>query len=377
MYKAFKFRLYPNDTQKEKLNKTFGCNRFVYNYYLNQAKNKGYMNASYCIKDYTNKLKYKYPFLQEADPVIIKKVLFNLQDNYKRHLNSGNNNPRYRSKYGKNSYTIKAVYNKYSNIELDLTNRTIKLPQLDKLKIRGYRNIHEINGKIINATISKDKNSKYYVSIVYEFPEPPKVNPNTIVGLDLGIKKLITMSDSTSYDNNKYITKYEKQIKKEQYRLSKKEKGSQNYYKNLKKLNILYSRLSNARKYYIHQITKEITDNYDIISTETLNTKKMIMDKKTNLSKNINDATFREIIKQLEYKAKEKGKYFFKAGTYYPSSQTCSVCGNIDKKYKNLNERKYECQCCKNTLDRDLNASINIMLEGLKQYTEKTYSKYQ
>lgn len=264
MYKAFKFRLYPNDAQKEKLNKIFGCNRFVYNYYLNQAKNKGYMNASYCIKDYTNKLKYKYPFLQEVDPVIIKKVLFNLQDNYKRHLNSGNNNSRYRSKYGKNSYTIKAVYNKYSNIELDLTNRTIKLPQLDKLKIRGYRNIHEINGKIINATISKDKNSKYYVSIVYEFPEPPKVNPNTIVGLDLGIKKLITMSDSTSYDNNKYITKYEKQIKKEQYRLSKKEKGSQNYYKNLKKLNILYSRLSNARKYYIHQITKEITDNYAI-----------------------------------------------------------------------------------------------------------------
>ncbi len=265
MYKAYKFRLYPSDTQKEKLNKTFGCNRFVYNYYLNQAKSKGYINANNCIKDYTNKLKYEYPFLQEADSTIIKKTLFNLQDNYKRHLNSRIGNPRYRSKYSKNSYTIKAVYNRHCNIKLDLISRTIKLPELEELKIRGYRNIHKINGRIINATISKDKNSKYYVSILYELPEPSKVKPNTIVGLDLGIKKLITMSDNTSYDNNKYINKYEEQIKREQYKLSKKNKGSQNYYKNLKKLNILYSKLSNARKYHIHKITKEITDNYDIL----------------------------------------------------------------------------------------------------------------
>ena len=125
------------------------------------------------------------------------------------------------------------------------------------------------------------------------------------------------------------------------------------------------------------KITKEITDNYDIIITESLNIKKMIMDKNINLSKKINDATFREILKQLEYKSKEKGKYFFKINTYYPSSQTCSVCDNIDKKYKNLNERDYVCQCCKNTLDRDLNASINIIFEGLKLYMKKVYSRYQ
>lgn len=157
MYKAFKFRIYPSDIQKEKLNKTFGCNRFVYNYYLDHAKNKGYINASYCIKDYTNKLKYEYPFLQEIDPTIIKKTMFNLQDNYKRHLNSGISNPKYRSKYDKNSYTIKAVYNKHCNIELDLTNRTIKLPGLEELKIRGYRNITKINGKITNEQYRKIK----------------------------------------------------------------------------------------------------------------------------------------------------------------------------------------------------------------------------
>lgn len=377
MYKAYKFRLYPNDQQKQKLNKTFGCNRFVYNYYLRKIISEGYINAYSCIKDYTNKLKYEYPFLLEANPLLIKKTIFNLQDNYKRHLNSGISNPKYRSKYGKNSYTIKAIYNKYCNIELDLISRTIKLPELEELKISGYRNITKINGKITNVTISKDKNSKYYVSILYELPEPLKIKANTIVGIDLGIKKLITMSDNTSYDNNKYINKYEEQIKREHYKLSKKNKRSQNYYKNLKRLNKLYSKLSNARKYYIHKITKEITDNYDIIITESLNIKKMIMDKNINLSKKINDATFREILKQLEYKSKEKGKYFFKINTYYPSSQTCSVCDNIDKKYKNLNERDYVCQCCKNTLDRNLNASINIMFEGLKLYMKKVYSKYQ
>lgn len=89
MYKAYKFRLYPNNQQKQKLNKTFGCNRFVYNYYLRKIISEGYINAYSCIKDYTNKLKYEYPFLLEANPLLIKKTIFNLQDNYKRHLNSG------------------------------------------------------------------------------------------------------------------------------------------------------------------------------------------------------------------------------------------------------------------------------------------------
>ena len=99
----------------------------------------------------------------------------------------------------------------------------------------------------------------------------------------------------------------------------------------------------------------------------------MIMNKENHLSKNINDASFSEILRQLEYKVKEKGKFFYKINPYYPSSQTCSVCDNIDKKYKNIKERIYKCKCCRNTLDRDLNASINIMFEGLKLYMSEIY----
>ena len=190
----------------------------------------------------------------------------------------------YKSKYSKNSYNT-AFYDSYKckkncNIELDLKRRIIKFPKLGNLKIRGYRNIKSINCRLINTTISREKNNKYYVSVLYELPEAPKILPSTIVGLDIVVKKLITMSDGITYDNNEYINKYEERIKREQYKLSKKKKGSKNYYKNKRRLNVLYIKLANARKFYTHKITKYITDNYDIICTESLNTKQMVMNKK-------------------------------------------------------------------------------------------------
>lgn len=365
IYKGFKFRLYPNNTQREKINKNFGYSRFVYNYYLTKITKEGYKSTSYYIKDYITRLKYKYTFLQEADPMLIKKTIFKLKDNYKKYINGTSGHLKYKSKYNKNSYTINIIHSN-TNVKLELENKLIKLSNLGNLEIRGYRNLKQINGQIINYTISREKNGKYYIAVLYELSDTQKVTPETIVGLDLGIKKLITLSNGKTYENNKYITKYEEKIKREQKNLSRKQKGSKNYYKNIKKLNGFYIKLSNNRRYYNHKITKEITDNYDIISTESLSIGKMIMNREHHLSKAINDATFNEILEQLEYKAKEKGKYFYKISHYYPSSQTCSVCNNIDKKYKNLDERIYECNHCHSKLDRDFNASVNIMFEGLK-----------
>ena len=370
MFKAYKFRLYPNNKQLELINKTFGSGRYVYNYYLDKMKNNGYVPAYTNIKDYTSTLKYDAVFLQEIDSIVIRKSLFNLDDAYKKLFNKTGGYPKFKSKYNKNSYTINIIHSNktidYKNIKLDLENKLIKLPNLGNLEIRGYRNLKQIDGRIINYTISREKNGKYYIAVLYELSDIQKVTPETIVGLDLGIKKLITLSSGKTYENNRYITKYEEKIKREQKNLSRKQKGSKNYYKNIKKLNGLYIKLSNNRRYYNHKITKEITENYDIISTESLTISKMIMDKEHHLSKAISDATFNEILEQLEYKAKERGKYFYKISPYYPSSQICSVCNNIDKKYKNLDERMYECNRCYSKLDRDFNASVNIMFEGLK-----------
>ena len=381
MYKAYKFRFYPNNKQLELINKTFGSSRYVYNYYLEKMKNNGYVPAYTNIKDYTSTLKYDAVFLQEIDSIVIRKSLFNLDNAYKKLFNKTGGYPKFKSKYNRNSYNTTAVYNNYKdkeycNIELDLTNRQIKLPKLNWVKIRGYRNIDNINGKIKNATISREPNGKYYVSVLYEmYDKVPEINPSTIVGIDLGIKKLLTLSDGTTYDNNKYIDKYAKRIKRKQRELSRKEKGSKNYYKCKKELAILHSKLANARKYYIHKITKDITDEYDIITCEKLKTKEMIIKGKDNkLSSKINDATFSEIVRQLQYKSKYKGKEFYQINTYYPSSQICSRCDNQDKRYKDLTRREYKCTKCGEELDRDLNASINIMFEGLKLYM-KNYAR--
>ena len=377
MYKAFKFRLYPDNNQKELINKTFECSRFVYNYYLNKIKNSKYINSYSNISDYVHNLKYSYPFLQEVDSTIIRKTLFHLDDNLKHCYNDKFGYPKYKSKYDKNSYTTSAIYGNYKdrqycNIELDLTNRKIKLPKLKWVDISGYRNLKGINGKIINATISKETN-KYYVSLVIEIPELKyeELIPRNIVGIDIGVKKLLTLSDGVTFDNNKYILKYEKRIKRLQRELSRKVKRSNNYYKCKEKISILYRKLKNARKYYLHNITKKITDEYDIITCENLNTKHMIMTK--TLSKSIADASFSEILRQLIYKSKYKHKYFYQIDTYYPSSQECSYCGNIDKKYKDIKERTYKCQKCGSVIDRDLNASMNIQYEGLKLYMKEIY----
>ena len=377
MFRAYKFRLYPNNKQLELINKTFGSSRYVYNYYLDKMKNNGYVSAYTNIKDYTSTLKYDAVFLQEIDSIVIRKSIFNLDNAYKKLFNKTGGYPKFKSKYNKNSYNTTAVYNNYKdkeycNIELDLTNRQIKLPKLKCVKIRGYRNTDNINGKIKSATISREANGKYYVSVLYEmYDKVPEINHRTIVGIDLGIKKLLTLSDGTTYDNNKYIDKYEKRIKRKQRELSRKEKGSKNYYKCKKELAVLHSKLANARKYYIHKITKDITDEYDIIACEKLKTKEMIIKGKDNkLSSKINDAAFSEIIRELQYKAKYKGKEFYQINTYYPSSQICSRCDNQDKRYKDLTRREYKCTKCNLELDRDLNASINIMFEGLKLYME-------
>ena len=157
-YKAYKFRIYPNENQRILINKTLGCTRFVYNYFLNMLKENGYKKANENIRHYTHYLKYEYPFLQEIDSIAINKALFNLDDSYKRFFNKQGGYPKFKSKFSKNSYNTAAVYgtyknHNYCNIELDLENKTIKLPKFKVMKIRGYRNTESINGRILHATI--------------------------------------------------------------------------------------------------------------------------------------------------------------------------------------------------------------------------------
>ncbi len=375
IHKAYKFRLYPNKNQQEIINKTLGCTRLVYNYYLDRKQKlyeeKGENISIYeCIKDIPNLYEDK-PFLKEIDSMSLRCSLFDLDNAYTKFFKENKGYPRYKSKYDKNSYRtnmIKSTYKgkEYQNIKIDLINKKITLPKLKGIKIRGYRNLKEINGRIVNASIIREKDNRYYVSIIIEEEIIlPKFIPNKIIGIDLGIKDLVITSDYKKYENKKIIEKYEKRIKQKQRRLSKKEKGSNNYKKIKEEIAIIYRKIRNTRKYIIHKITKEIVENNDIIVTETLQIKKMI--KNHHLSKSITDASLSEIIRQLEYKSKWNNKKMYKIDTYYPSSQICSKCGYKNERTKDLSVREYECDRCKSYLDRDYNASLNIMFEGLRK----------
>ena len=371
IYKTYKFRLYPNKEQQELINKTLGCTRFIYNTMLYEKetayKEKKITKQKFdCIKELPI-LKQTYPWLMEVDSIALRTTIFDLEDAFKNFYRT-KNYPKYKDKYSKNSYRtsyVKNIYkNKvYENIKLDLINKTITLPKLKDMKIRGYRKTKEIKGRIINATVSKEIN-RYYVSVLYEENlEEKNIVPTKVVGIDLGIKDLVITSYGEKYENKKYITKYENKIKNLQKWLSKKEKGSKNYYKIKTKIKETYKKLKNARKYMIHKITKEIVNENDLIITENLQTKKLI--KKKEMSKYISDASLSEIIRQLEYKSKWQNKHFYQIDTYYPSSQICSHCNTKNKEIKDLNKRNWTCSNCQNENDRDINAAINIMWEGL------------
>ena len=370
MYKAYKFRLYPNDNQKILINKTFGCTRFIYNHFLNKCKEEKFINAYDMCKE-LKELVLDYPFLKEVDSMALRCSIFNLEDSYKNYFSKRSAYPSFKNKFSKQSYRtncITSVYKnkKYSNIKIDIKEKMIKVPKLGLVKIRGYRNLDELTDRIINITIEKEKTNKYYVSVITEKEEktPKKITPTSIVGIDLGIKDLVVTSDGEKYPNPKEINKREKRLKRMQRKLCRQVKGSNNYNKTKEKIARIHSKIKNSRKHNIITIANKIVKEHDIIVSEKLNVKKMSSNHK--LAKNILDAGFNKICELLKWKAKLLGKYYYQVDTYYPSSKICSHCDNKTEITNDLKVRMWECENCGNTNDRDINASINIMFEGIK-----------
>ena len=370
MYKTYKFRLYPNNEQKIILNKTFGCVRFIYNYFLDKCKNNKYIKAfDMCSEIKT--LFEDYPFLKEVDSCALRCAVFNLEDSFKNFFEKRSSYPKFKNKFNKQSYRttcIKRLYKnkEYSNLELDLTNKKIKLPKLGLVDIRGYRSLEVINGRVINATITRETTNKYYVSILVDEIEVinKKVKPTNIVGLDLGIKDLVITSDGEKYSNPKELQKREKQLTRLQRKLSRQIKGSNNYQKTRIRIAKVYSKIKNSRKHNMIHIVNKIVKEHDIVVSEKLKVKDMSSNH--NLSKNILDASFNKICEMLKWKCKLQGKYYYQVDTYFPSSKKCSHCDNKTKLTLDLSVRNWICENCGNENDRDINASINIMFEGLK-----------
>ena len=380
--RAYQFRLYPTEEQKILINKCIGSSRFVYNYYLDKKKtmykeNKESLNLSDMKKDLKN-LCIEYPWLKEVDSTCIRTSLDDLDRSFINFYN-GYGYPKFKSKNYKDTYRttcIRSSYKgkSYSNIELDLENKEIKLPKIGKVKIKGYRNLKEFNGKIFNATIKRE-GYKYYVSLSVE--EEIEEKPFCLrypIGIDLGVKNIVVTSDGYKYKLEEKIKRQEKRIKGLQRGLSRCKRCSKNSYKIKMKIKRAYQKIRNMRKYLIHEVTTKIVKENDLIAVETLKVKEMISkkeNKKNHLSKYISNSSFNEIIRQIEYKSKWNNKKLIKVNTYFPSSKKCSRCGNINKEISDLSIRKWECPCCGNKNDRDINASINILEEGISIYYKR------
>ena len=359
--KVYKFRIYPNKEQEILLSKHFGCSRFVYNYFLNERKEqyqKDNKSDNYYkqAKSLTElKKNEEYDWLKEVNSQSIQFALRNLDTAYDRFFRKLAQFPKFKSRKHKNTFTIP----QFGRLE----NYKIFIPKF-KEGIKVKLDNRKVEGEIGKMNITKTPTGKYYVSIFteQEIEQLPKTNKKC--GIDLGLKDFVITSDGKKFKNNRYTKKYSKELKKAQQHLSRKEKGSNGFEKQKLKVAKIHEKIASCRLDTLHKVSKELVENYDIISIEDLNVKGMIKNHK--LSKHIADASWGNFVNLLQYKCDWYGKELVKVNRFYPSSKTCSSCGWLNQNLK-LSDRKWICKCGE-THDRDINASLNILKEGLKIY---------
>ena len=364
MEKAFKFRLYPNKRQEILIQKTFGCTRFVYNYFLDLKKSEYENNQKSVSYNETSKLltqlKKEKDWLREPDKDSLQKSLKDLDMAYQKFFKEHAGYPRLKSK--KDRY--KSYRTSCTNNNIAFLGKHIKLPKLGKVKIRD-KQIPQ--GRILNATISQQPDGKYYCSLCctdVEIPQYPKTNIN--VGMDLGITDFAIFSDGIKIDNPRFYEKSENKLAKLQKEMSRKTIGGSNWNKARIKVTKLQSHISNQRKDFLQKLSTDIVKQYDVICIEDLDVKSMKETDKSNRNKRVGDVSWSEFRRMLTYKTKWYGRRLSVVDRYYPSSQICNVCGKRDGK-KSEDIRFWICSHCRSELDRDVNAAINILNEGIRK----------
>ena len=361
--KTYKFRLYPNLEQRIFFGKTFGCSRFIWNQML-ADRMAHYEKTGESLRNTPAQYKDEFPWLREVDSLALCNVQLNLNAAYKNFFQSGFGFPNFKSKKAAQSY--KTNNNKGTIALLD---GKVKLPKIGWIKVKAHR---QVKGLIKSATISKTATGKYFISILCEEEIVPLSKTDSNLGIDLGLENFAIFSTGEKIENPRFLVSLSKKLAKEQKILSRKgllakKKGmklseSSNYQKQKLKVARLHEKIANQRRDFLHKLSTNLIKNHDVICIEDLASRNLM--KNRRLTRAIGDASWSEFIRQLHYKADWYGKKVVTISRWFPSSQLCSTCG-VGSGKKPLSIREWTCENCGTHHDRDINASLNILKEGL------------
>ena len=369
MIKGYKYKLIPNQEQRETLSKYFGCVRFIYNWGLEKkiethkesGKSISYVKLS---RELTLlKQQKEFAWLKECSSDSLIQSLRNLETAFSNFFKKNAKYPKFKTKKHSRD-SVKFM----QHVHFDFVNWTVKLPKIGKVDLCKSRAFNQTTCKQGITTVSRDHCGTYWcvvtVDDLQEMPSKAEISKDSSVGIDLGIKDYAILSDGRKFSNPKHLENTKKKLAHLQKVFSRKEKGSKNYEKMRIKVAKCHRKIANKRNDYLHNLSSYLVNNYKTICLEDLNVKGMLQNH--HLARAIQDASWGEFTRQLQYKSDWNGDNIIYIGRFEPSSKTCSVCGYKNEDLK-LSDRKWTCPNCGTKHDRDVNAAINIKEMAFKE----------